>query len=171
MLRRCHLHHRVWTLLVQYLHLCIGAQLLRLPEVREPWVHLEQHLYLPWRQHMGKLLVVPQMRTDLASWVLRGSEVEIIAALEGHLISGLTIVCRGLHLLPDIGRFIEVLPRLIEVIAPAVLIMLWLRGTWAKLGNRHHLIAFRLGLELRIHKTVEAIRARNLDRCAIVLAV
>ena len=120
---------------------------------------------------MGKLLVVPQMRTDLAPWVLRGSEVEIIAALEGYLISGLTIVCRGLHLLPDIGRFIEVLPRLIEVIAPAILIMLWLRGTLAKLGNRHHLIAFRLGLELRIHKAVEAIRARNLDRCAIVLAV
>ena len=171
MLRRGHLHYRVWTLLVHYLHLRIGTQLLGLPEVREPRVHLEQHLYLPWRQHMGKLLVVPQMRADLASRVLHGSEVEIIAALVGYLISGLTIVCGGLHLLPNIGRFIEVLPRLIEVIAPAILIMLRLRGTLTKLGNRHHMIAFRLSLELRVHKTVEAIRARNLDRYAIVLAV
>ena len=92
------------------LHLSIRAQLLRLSEVREPRVHLKQHLDLPRCLHYMCILIVLQMRTNLGSWILHRCNIEIVTRLRRHLLSSLTTLRGCLYLLPDIGGLVKVFP-------------------------------------------------------------
>ena len=171
MLTSHNFHWNIWVQFAHMLHLCISAQLLRLSEVREPRVHLKQHLDLPRRLHYMCILIVLQMCTNLGSRILHCCNVEIVTRLRRHLFPSLTTLCGCLYLLPDISGLVKVFPWLVEVIPPTVLLMLGLLRVLSNLRNMNQITVFRFVLILLIHQAMEAIRACDLDRGAIVLAI